>query len=379
MASRSWNSVEIDLAALRHNYREISRLLSPAVRILAVVKADAYGHGLLPAATAFAQAGADAFGVAEVEEGVLLRQAGIAGQIVVMLGCDAQAAAEVVARQLTPVVYDLAVAQALGRAAAAAGVGLPVQVKVDVGMGRLGILPGEFPGFMAGLAKIPQLRVAGVLSHFPKADAEGDPASEAQYASFVELLAALPPPAGGGPLRHIANSAALLRYPGLRCDMVRPGISLYGCYPASWLGRDFSLSLRPAMRFRTRVLQVKEVPAGQGISYGHTYVTERPTRLAVLPAGYDDGYLRRLAGRAEVLLAGQRVPIRGMVCMNACMADVTDIPSVRAGDEAVLLGRQGAGEIGADELARWSGTINYEILCLFGACNRQTYIDSDAP
>ena len=135
--------------------------------------------------------------------------------------------------------------------------------------------------------------------------------------------------------------------------------------------------LRPVMRFATRVLQVKEVPAGQGISYGHRYVTEHPTKLAVLPVGYADGYLRRMAGKAEVLVAGQRAPVRGMICMNACMADVTEIPGVKAGDEAVLLGSQGTEEIRAEEIASWSDTINYEILCLFGSCNRQVHIDSE--
>ncbi|MGV1099841.1 alanine racemase [Thiovibrio sp. JS02] len=378
MGSLSWNRVEIDLAALRHNFRQVRQLVGGAVRILAVVKADAYGHGLIPSAKAFAEAGAKAFAVAEVEEGVLLRQAGIAGQIVVMLGVDSQGVDEVIAHDLTPVVYDLATVRDLSRAAAAAGRRVGVQVKVDMGMGRLGILPHEFQAFMTRLAEFPHLYPAGVLSHFPKPDVEGDLATEDQCAAFARLLTEVPGSGSGGPIRHIANSATMLRYPAMHCDMVRPGISLYGCYPVGWLGRAVALSLRPAMRFRTRVLQVKDVPAGQGISYGHAYVTDRATRLAVLPVGYDDGYLRRLAGKAEVLLAGRRVPIRGMICMNACMADITGIPSVQPGDEAVLLGRQGEAAISADDLAKWSATINYEILCLFGSCNRQTYVDSEA-
>ena len=375
MGTPSWNRVEVDHAALRHNFRQVRKLIGPTVDILAVVKADAYGHGLVPAAQAFAEAGATAFGVAEVEEGVRLRQAGIAGQIVVMLGVDRTGAAEAVAHDLTPVVYTLDAVEALAAQAAKAGCRKGVQVKVDVGMGRFGLLPHEFAPFLVALRRFPELYLAGIASHFPKADAQGDAITEKQYGLSRELLS-LVQGAGEGRVNHIANSATLLRYPGMRCDLVRPGISLYGCYPAEWLGQAAALELRPAMRFATTVLQVKEVSAGQGISYGHRYVTERPTRLAVLPVGYADGYLRRMTGKAEVLLAGRRAPVRGMICMNACMADVTEIPGVKVGDEAVLLGRQGAEEIRAEEIARWSDTINYEILCLFGSCNRQVQIDS---
>lgn len=370
--------MEVDRAALRHNFRQVRKLVGLGVGILAVVKADAYGHGLVPAARAFAEAGATAFGVAEVEEGVRLRQAGITGQIVVMLGVDRHGAAEAVAHDLTPVVYTLEAVEALAAQAAKGGCRKGVQIKVDIGMGRLGLLPHELAPFLAALRRFPSLYLSGIASHFPKADVEGDAITEEQYGLFQELLSRVQD-AGEGPINHIANSATLLRYPRMRCDLVRPGISLYGCYPADWLHKASALDLRPVMRFATTVLQVKEVPAGQGISYGHRYVTGRPTRLAVLPVGYADGYLRRMAGRAEVLLAGRRAPVRGMICMNACMADVTEIPGVKAGDEAVLLGCQGAGEIRAEEIARWSETINYEILCLFGSCNRQVYRDSEEP
>ena len=378
MGTPTWNRVEVDCAALRHNFRQVRKLVGPAVGILAVVKADAYGHGLIPSAQTFAEAGATSFGVAEIEEGVRLRQAGITGQIVIMLGVDRQGAAEAVAHDLTPVVYTLEAVEALGAQAVKVGCRKGVQIKVDVGMGRLGLLPHELAAFIAALRRFPNLYLSGIVSHFPKADMEGDATTEEQYALFQELLSRVQD-AGEGPINHIANSATLLRYPRMRCDLVRPGISLYGCYPADWLHRASALDLRPVMRFATTVLQVKEVPAGQGISYGHRYVTGRPTRLAVLPVGYADGYLRRMTGKAEVLLAGQRAPIRGMICMNACMADVTDIPGVKVGDEAVLLGCQGAGEIRAEEIACWSDTINYEILCLFGSCNRQVHVDSEEP
>ena len=377
MGVPSWNRVEIDLAVLRHNFRQVRQWIGPGVGILAMIKADAYGHGLIPAAQAFARAGAEDFAVAEVEEGVCLRQAGIGGRIVVMLGVDRQGAVEAVAHALTPVVYDLEAVEALAVAAKRAGRRQDVQVKVDMGMGRLGVMPHEFSTFLSRLADFPHVRLAGILSHFPLADVEDRQETTAQYAAFSELLNILPREGETGRPHHIANSAALLRFPQMHFDMVRPGISLYGCYPADWLRRDCTLALRPAMGFKTRVIQVKDIPAGQGVSYGYTYVTARPTRMAVLPVGYDDGYLRRLAGRAQVLVAGRRAPVCGMICMNACMVDVTDIPSVGPGSEVVLLGRQGEEAIGADEMARWSDSISYEVLCLLGACNRRVYLDDN--
>ncbi|MFZ5776391.1 MAG: alanine racemase [Thermodesulfobacteriota bacterium] len=372
----SWNRVEIDLAALRHNFGQIRRRVGMGVDILAVVKSEAYGHGLIPCARALRQAGATTFGVAEVEEGLRLRGAGVDGRIVVMLGVDRHGAEESVRHDLTPVVYDLEAAEALHAAAARAGRRLGIHLKVDVGMGRLGLLPQEVPAFLDRLDGLPSLYLAGMVSHFPKADVEDDPAIAQQAAAFREVMAQVATRTGGNPLQHLANSAALLRTPTVHCDMVRPGISLYGCYPAEWL-RGPETELRPAMRMLSRVIQVKEVPAGYGVSYGHRFVAQRPTRLAVLPVGYHDGWLRRLTGKAEVLINGRRVPVVGTICMNACMADVTDLVGVAAGDEAVFLGCQGGAEITADEIAAWSGTINYEILCLFGSCNRRTYINGE--
>lgn len=373
----SWNFVEIDLAALRHNFTQVQKMVGLGVQLMAVVKSDAYGHGLVPAAKAFQQAGAATFGVAEAEEGVALRQAGITGRIVVLLGIDQSGVDVSVAHELSPVVYDLATLRALSRAAEDAGRKVGVHVKVDTGMGRLGIKPAELPDFLATLHGMPALSLEGVLSHVPKADMEQNDGTEGYRAAFAELWASnANAGAGGQPVLHIANSACLLRNREAHFDMVRPGISLYGCYPSAWLQKEGQVVLKPAMSFKSRVIQVKEVPAGYGISYGHRFVTHRPTRLAVLPAGYADGYLRRMAGKAQVLIAGRRVPIVGTICMNACMADITDLPAVQAGDEAVFLGSQGKQSIGADEIAQWSDTIHYEILYLFGSCNRQVYIDT---
>jgi len=377
-----YNNVLVDLGALRDNFLAVRRRVSPAARLMAVVKADAYGHGLVPAAGAFAWAGADCFGVAEVEEGVRLREAGIAGEIVVLLGVASAGAAEAVARELSPVVFERMMLDQLSRQAVIQGKVVGVHLKIDLGMGRLGLEPAAAGEMAVAINTLPGLRLAGILSHFPLADdPEAAELCREQWGRFQRTAAGLlgDGPAGERPLLHMANSAALLRFPETHADMVRPGISLYGYAPAD-SGLDSAgqtLALRPAMSLRSRVLQVKELAAGRGVSYGHRFVTTRATRLAVLPLGYAHGYPRGLSGRAEVLIAGRRVPLRGTICMNACMADITELPEVAVGDEVVFMGRQGEEFIGADELAARHGTISYEILCRFGAANRHLFIGDE--
>ncbi len=368
------NTVTVDLDALRANFLAIRQHVGPGVRVMAVVKSDAYGHGLVPVAQALARAGADTFGVAEVEEGVQLRQAGIAGEIVVLLGAPLLWSHEaIVENGLSPVVFDRHIPAALAERALAMGQQVGVHLKIDTGMGRLGVMPAQVGDLVREIERMKGVRLKGVMSHFPMADASDGEPTLAQCSRFQAVVDQVPGLARSGVARHIANSAALLRYPETWLDMVRPGISLYGCYPARHLVWPELPRLTPALSFRGMVLQVKEVAAGTGISYGHTHVTRRPTRLAVLSVGYDDGYSRRLSDRAEVLIAGQRAPVLGRICMNACLADITGLNQVRPGDEVVLIGRQGAAEITADEVAGWLGTINYEVLCQVGSRNQRVY------
>jgi alanine racemase len=374
---QSYNRVEIDLAALRQNYLGLRNLVGPGVRLMAVVKSEAYGHGLVEVAAALARAGATTFGVADVEEGARLRQAGIAGEIVVLLGGRTGSPADLLENTLTPVVYDREYLLELAGEARRIGRVVPVQLKVDTGMARLGIMPEKLPEFLKLLHDLPELRLSGLLSHFPLADSIDQEPTVGQNRRFTEL-AALAVREGINPTRHIANSAALLRQPVTHHGLVRPGITLYGCYPVSDQALRASLRLQPVMSFKTNVLQVKEVPAGSGISYGQLFTTTRPTRLAVLPVGYDDGYLRRLTGRAQVLLGGRRAKVVGRICMNVCMVDITELPEVKPGDEVVIMGRQGDEEITADELAVWQETINYEVLCLIGGRNQHCYLPDRA-
>ena len=380
MTAVSYNSVEIDLSAIRENFINIQNRVGDQVRVMAVVKADAYGHGAVRTAKVVHSEGCRFFGVAEVEEGIILRQAGVSGEIVILVGAPQEAFDEVVKHGLTPVVFDPATVKALSAHAERMNVKLGVYLKIDVGMGRLGIMPHETLSFISAMESMNGVFPAGLLGHFPMADGPDHDKTLGMFKKFESIVSQIPSSVKNDQIMHMANSAAIIRYPETHLDMVRAGISLYGCYPSDSEQDRMLMTLMPAMSFKTRVIQVKQFPKGYGLSYGHIYVTNRPSRIAVLPVGYNDGYLRKFSNRAEVLIRGRRAPIRGRVCMDLCLADVTDLPGVTVGDEVTLMGRQEsaddshADEITADEAAGWLETINYEVLCLFGNSNRRVYV-----
>ena len=318
--------------------------------------------------------------MAEVWEGVTLRRAGLQGEIVVLMGGSPESYDEIIKHKLTPVVYDVEFITGLSNAAAEKNTEVRLHLKVDVGMGRLGVLPAEVESYVSLIRRLPGISLSGLLSHFPVADEiESADKTREQLLYFRSVLARLKTKEAGSVVTHIANSAALMYFPDTRLDMVRPGISLYGYYPDASPARAKTaapmLQLQPVMSFKTRIVQIKELDAGCGISYGHTFVTCRKSRIAVLPVGYADGYLRKLSNRAEVLIGGRRAPVCGRVCMNATMVDITDLPPVHPGDEVVLLGCQGDAIITADEIAKWMETISYEVLCLFGTFNERVYLN----
>ena len=372
--ARSYNRVSISPKALRNNFKIIQK--KAGVRVLAMVKADGYGHDMVRAAEVFAAAGCESFGVAEIDEAVILRKAGIRGEIFIMLGFMHEHVNLVLQYNLTPVVFRIETAECLSRAAVKAGRRLGIHLKVDSGMSRLGLLPDQVDAFLERMCSLPSLYLAGIVSHFSQSD---DPDSENTGKSYGIYTAMCNRINARDGIRHIANSGGVFNFPETCGDMVRPGISLYGYYPDGEEGvrRAMGEKLLPAMSFTTQVLQVKTVPAGTGVSYGHTYITPAATRLAILPVGYEDGYLRSLSNRGEVLIKGRRAPIRGRICMNMCMADISDIEGVTPGDEVVLMGRQGPESITADEIAAWAGTISYEVLCLIGNNNERTYINEE--
>ncbi|MBI4366600.1 MAG: alanine racemase [Deltaproteobacteria bacterium] len=357
---------EIDAQALAQNVAEVRARIPAHAGICAMVKADAYGHGAVAIATQLAAVGIAAFGVATVEEGMELRAAGIGQPILVMGGLMAQgaAAAAAIAEQgLTPVVHTPDAVPLLDAAAAARGVLLTVHLKIDTGMGRLGARPETLPKVCAAIRHATHLRLGGVMTHFAHA---ADPAvTQEQCAGFAEAVHALEFAGEPPPIWHLANSGAILRGIGLAVPpfatlWVRPGIMLYGAAPfPEDIGRA---RLRPVMHVKSRVILMKQVPAGTRVSYAGTWTAPRPSRIAVIPIGYADGYPWLCGSRGQVLIGGARYPIVGRVTMDFCMIDVTDGKAVAPGSEVVLLGTQGGAAITAEELAGWAQTIPYEIL-----------------
>ena len=341
---------EIRLSALRHNVHAIRALLPPGVGLLCVVKANAYGHGALRVARALEAEGARMLGVATVEEGLELREGGIRLPVVVLGGVDPPQAAEAHAHGLSAVLFDLGQIGALARAAGKDGRPFPVHVKVDTGMGRLGLLPREAMEAVSLLASNPALRLEGWMTHLSSADgpaAEDREYTAAQLATFRGMLPAVRKAFGNGVAVHALNSAGILRFGEEPFDLVRPGISLYGCSPLP--PGDASPDLRPVMRIVTKVLSLKELPAGHAVSYNRRYRCDGARRIAVVPIGYADGYRRALTGRARMAVAGHPVPVAGTVCMDHTMIDVTGVPGVAIGTDVEVMGEA---SMGAEEMAR---------------------------
>ncbi len=342
----------------------VRRSVPPSCQIIAVVKADAYGHGAVPVAHALSRMGVTRFAVATLAEGVALRKARLSSPILVMGGLQPEDYRTAVAHRLTPVVHDrpqlAELAQSLRRRAHP----YPIHLKVDTGMSRLGLSVDDVTAVLGESDWRRRLQVEGVMTHLADADNADSGYTHRQLARFQSLIGAIKTMGLRIPLVHAANSAAILRHPASHFSAVRPGLMLYGYHTLA--GGEPPPDLKPVLTLTTKVVQVRRVAQGDSISYNRTHVASRPSRIAVLPVGYADGYNRLLSNRGAVLLEGQRAPIVGRVCMDLTMVDVTDIPSVRTGSEAVLIGVQDGLRVTADDLASLIGTIPYEILCAIG-------------
>lgn len=350
--------VEIDLDAIRHNLREIQRAAGDA-EVMAVLKADAYGHGARWVARTVTLNGAAMLGVASLNEALDLRADGIAAPILILGYAPPWQGRDLALSDIHAAIFSLSVAEQFSRAATDLGRRIAVHVKIDTGMTRLGVMPEEAPAFVERLARLPGLEIVGIFTHLATADSDPDFAHE-QGERFGAVLDRLEREGHRFRYIHVENSAAVLRGLPFRHTMVRAGLALYGLYPLPQAETD--ARLRPALAWKTRVAQVKAVPAGTSVSYGRSFVTSRPSRIAVLPVGYGDGFRRSPANAGQVLVRGRRAPIVGVVNMDMTMIDVTDIPDVCEGDEAVLIGRQGAEEITAEDVAAALGTISYEVV-----------------
>ncbi|MCL6429544.1 MAG: alanine racemase [Anaerolineae bacterium] len=352
--------VEIDLEAIAHNTRELCALIGPGVRLMAVLKADGYGHGAVKVARTAVNNGASWLGVACLSEALVLREAGLEVPILILGYTPPWQAREVVEQGVDATVFSLETAEALSRATRELGRRARVHVKVDTGMGRLGLLPEEVPDLVRKLRELPGLSVEGLFTHLANADSADQSYTRLQLDRFRQVIAALDREGLRPPLVHAANSAAALAMPEARFDMVRAGIALFGLNPSKEV--PCPPGFRAALTFKTQIAQVKHLPAGSYISYGCTYRTPRESLIAVIPVGYADGFRRAPHHWGEVLVRGQRAPIVGRVCMDQTMIDVTEIPGVRQGDEVVLIGTQGRERITVDEVAARLGTIGYEVV-----------------
>lgn len=354
----------IDAGALAHNLRTVQTHVGSRCRVLAVVKADGYGHGAIDSARAFVEAGAWGLAVSLIEEGVELRQAGIRAPVLVLGGVAPGSEDVIVHGSLTPVVWAPAHLQLLSAAVRRTGAqALPIHLKIDTGMSRLGVLPEDLPALLDWFEANTEgeLRIEGVMTHLACADDPDDElTSRRQLARFRDCLAALSARGIHPPLRHVCNSAGLVRFADAHLDMVRPGVALYGAGSSSSVELP---GLRMAMSVHSRLFGIRELPEGAKVSYGHRQTLTQPSRLAIVPVGYGDGYARNMSGRAHMLVRGHRCPVVGNITMDLSMLDVSELPDAREGERVTLMGCQGRQCIDVYEIADWAGVIPYEITC----------------
>jgi alanine racemase len=352
--------VEIDLDRLVGNYRAVSDHLPPGVTVMAVVKADAYGHGAPRVASALQEAGSKTFGVAITEEAVTLRNAGVSGAILVFGGCFPGQEETFVELGLTPTIYDMDAVRRLSEVAISRDQVVGYHLKLDTGMGRLGIGPDDVAGFVERAASYKGARLEGIFSHLSSADEDDLTYTKQQIRIYTEAVDGIEAAGHHHIVRHVANSAGTLLHSGSWFDMVRAGLSLYGIHPSRHRG---AVELSPVMSFKTRIAFVKTVPVGTALGYNRTFKTDRPSLIATLPVGYADGLARLTSNKGHVLVAGEQAPIVGNVSMDTTLVDVTEIPGVGPGEEVVLIGTQGDARISAREAGRWASTIPYEVVC----------------
>ena len=362
----------INLAAIKQNIAFIREGLPVNTSVMAVVKANGYGHGLLAVANAALDAGAAYLAVADVYEGSELRQRGITAPILVMGGMLPSLAHVTVENGMTQTVYSAEMVAALQTACSVHNRKVKIHIKIETGMNRLGVRPGaELDALLQAVERAPDVELEGLFSHFSVSEIEDKSFTLAQYERFQQAVEQCHG-RGHQPMLHISNSGAILDCPFATLDMVRLGIAMYGLYPDGKTEGE----LQPAMEWRTNVVQVKTVHPGDTVSYGRAWTADEERTIATLPVGYADGYRRVFGNRACVLIHGRRAPVVGRVCMDHCMVDVTGIEGVAVGDEAVLIGRQGEENISAEELATHAGTISYEILTTIGERVKRVYRDA---
>jgi len=378
--TRSW--AEIDLDILAENMREIRRITSPKAEIMGVVKADAYGHGAIQTSKVLLENGATRLAVSMLDEAIELRNNGISAPILMLNQADPRRISEIISYDLTTTVYSEDFARAISAQAGKSGTSAKIHIKLDTGMGRIGYQTGlDSVEEILRIAGLPGIEVEGLFTHFATSDEPDYSYVELQFSRFMKMVEILEKRGLSVPIKHVCNSAAILRFPEMHLDMVRAGLILYGMWPKGCPPPYMPLELRPAMTLKSSIIHVKGMPAGQSVSYGRNFITKRESMIATVPIGYADGYSRRLSNRADVLLKGRRARVVGSICMDMCMIDVTDFEtSPEVSDEVVLFGTQISGEkkysLPVDEISDLLDTINYEITCLVGKRVPRVYLQN---
>jgi alanine racemase len=371
---RSW--VEVNLDHFTRNWNEMKRLVGPAVKIMQVVKADAYGHGAMEIAHVALKNGAACLGVANADEGVQLRVSDIHAPIVILSPSPDYEISQIIKYNLIPSVSDIGFARELQKRFKKADIQAPIHIEVDTGMGRGGTIHYEAFDMIREILEFPNIIIEGIFTHLASSEVTIE-YNDRQWHLFKELLDRLESHQIRIPIRHMSNSGAILNYPQFHLDMVRPGIMSYGIYPSPETRSKANLT--PVMSFKTRIVLIKEFPEGYSIGYNRTYMTHKPTRIATIPVGYGDGYGVLLSNQGEVIIRGKRAPIVGRVSMDMCTVNVSHIPDCQIGDEVVILGRQGEEMITANEIADRIKTISYEILCALGKRAPRVFLQKGKP
>lgn len=365
MEKRTW--AEVDLDAIAHNMREIRKITNPNAQIMAVVKADAYGHGFMETARTLLENGADRLAVAVLQEGKQLRSRGVDVPVLILGASSEEDAEDLINFDITPNVFDYEFAKALSYKAEQKEKVTKIHIKLDTGMTRIGFVADDgdnknIVDEIIKISKLPYIEIEGIFSHFSTSDEYDKSYTQMQFRRFMNVVEVLEKQGLHIPIKHICNSAGIMMYPEMHLDMVRPGVILYGMYPSDEVDKT-RLKLIPAMTLKSRITLVKSVEEGRGVSYGKEYITDRTTKIATVPIGYADGYLRKIAQKGVMMVNGVKTPIIGRICMDQCMIDVTNVHNIDKGDEAVIFGKE---DITIDSLADWLETINYEVACVIG-------------
>lgn len=365
----------VDLNAIRHNLLEVRKKLKNDTKLMVIIKADAYGHGAVPIAKALGDSGKiDAYGVAIIEEAIELREAGITKPMLILGYTPKEQYDLVVSYEVSQTVFQYEMAKALSEEATRQGKTAKIHVKIDTGMSRIGFTDTqESIKTIKQILKLPNIEIEGVFSHFACADETDKTSTLKQLERYIKFIDMLDREEIFIPIKHIANSAGIIEFPQAYFNMVRCGIATYGIYPSDEVNRD-EIKLIPAMELKTHVIYVKDVEPGVGISYGATYVTDKKRRIATIPVGYADGYSRNLSNYGKVIIHGKYAPIVGRICMDQFMVDVTDIEGVKQGDCVTLLGKDADAYISSEELAQWSHSFPYELVCTVGKRIPRVYI-----